>query len=391
MFSVTEVSPLDSRPLANGRAQHRVDPAAFTVVTSRHSDVKRVLRLDPYSAAMAFIRGQLSIDGDFSSAIRYFLSRPTGRLRQLHQMAMARFLRSRPVSWVRTRGATARQVSFHYDRSNEFYTQFLDSRMVYSCAYFRNANVPLEEAQLAKLDHICRKLNVLPAERFLDIGCGWGGLLIHCAERYGAQATGCTVSSRQAQYAQDLIESRGLQARVSLRKADYRDMTGQYDKIASVGMFEHEGKHRLRQYFSRIHGLLHDDGLFLNHGIVRPEGVEDGPETLFLQREVFPGGSLVHLSDVVRAAGEAGFEVIDIENLRPHYALTCRAWAQRLRQNADHCCRLIGEAAYRTWLLYISASALSFEEGVTDVFQVLLAKRGRQAPRPLTRDYMYAA
>jgi len=325
MSPVTEINLAHPQPLAYIREQRRVDPAGFTVVASKRCDVERVLRLDPYSAAMAFIQGRFSIDGDFSSAIRYFLNRPTGRLRRLQQTVLARCCRSRLISWARTRGVTARQVQFHYDRCNEFYNQFLDSRMVYSCAYFRNADVPLEEAQLAKLNHICRKLNVLPAERFLDIGCGWGGLLIHCAEKYGAQATGCTVSSRQAQYAQDLINSRGLQARVSLREADYRDMTGQYDKIASVGMFEHEGRQRLGRYFKRIHSLLRDDGLFLNHGIVRPEGVEDGPETLFLQREVFPGGDLVHLSDVVREAGEAGFEVLDIENLRPHYALTCRA------------------------------------------------------------------
>jgi cyclopropane-fatty-acyl-phospholipid synthase len=325
MSPVTEVNPVHPQPLAYIREQRRVDPAAFTVVASKHCDVERVLRLDPYSAAMAFIHGQFSIDGDFSSAIRYFLSQPTGRLRRLRQAVLVRCCRSHLVSWARTRGVTARQVQFHYDRSNEFYTQFLDSRMVYSCAYFRDADVPLEEAQLAKLDHICRKLNIRPAERFLDVGCGWGGLLIHCAERYGAQATGCTVSSSQARYTQDLINSRRLQARVTLRQADYRDMTGQYDKIASVGMFEHEGRQRLGRYFKRIHSLLRDDGLFLNHGIVRPEGVEDGPETLFLQREVFPGGDLVHLSDVVREAGEAGFEVLDIENLRPHYALTCRA------------------------------------------------------------------
>ena len=190
---------------------------------------------------------------------------------------------------------------------------------------------------------------------------------------------------------QALIDSRKLQDRISLRKADYRDMTGRYDKIASVGMFEHEGRRRLGQYFRKIHTLLHDDGLFLNHGIVRPEEVGDGPETLFLQGEVFPGGELVHLSDVVREAGEAGFEVLDIENLRPHYALTCRAWAQRLQQNADHCRLLIGDTAYRTWLLYISASALSFEDGSTDVVQVLMAKRGRQTQRPLTRDYIYGA
>jgi cyclopropane-fatty-acyl-phospholipid synthase len=306
-------------------------------------------------------------------------------------MALARCRRSRLVSWARSRGVTARQVSFHYDRSNEFYTQFLDSRMVYSCAYFQSADVPLEQAQLAKLDYICRKLNVRRGERFLDVGCGWGGLLVHCAERYGAQATGCTVSSCQAQYVRDLINSRGLRAEVSLREVDYRDLAGRYDKIASVGMFEHEGRHRLGRYFGRMYALLQDDGLFLNHGIVRPENVKDGPETLFLQREVFPGGGLVHLSDVVREAGEAGFEVLDIENLRPHYALTCRAWAQRLRQNAGHCCRLIGETAYRTWLLYITASALSFEDGGTDVFQVLLVKRRRQARRPLTRDYLYAA
>jgi cyclopropane-fatty-acyl-phospholipid synthase len=389
MFPVTEMSPVHSGPAAHIRERRLIGPAAFTVVVPKDNDAERILRLDAYSAAMAFIRGQVSIDGDLSAAIRYFLGQPTGQLRRLHQMALARCSRSRLAAWARTRSVTARQVSFHYDRSNEFYAQFLDSRMVYSCAYFRSADVPLEEAQLAKLDYICRKLSVLPGERFLDVGCGWGGLLIRCAERYGAQATGCTVSSCQAQYVRDLINSRGLQAKTSLCENDYRDMTGQYDKIASVGMFEHEGKHRLGQYFRRIHALLQDDGLFLNHGIVRPENVKDGPETLFLQREVFPGGELVSLSDVVRQAGEAGFEVLDIENVRPHYALTCRAWAQRLQHNADQCRRLIGETAYRTWLLFITASALSFEDGVTDVFQVLLAKRRRKTQRRLTRDYLY--
>src|SRR6185437_12328631 len=279
---------------------------------------------------------------------------------------------------------------FHYDRSNRFYQTFLDPRMVYSCAYFRQPTDSLEQAQAAKLDHICRKLDITSGETFLDIGCGWGGLLIHAAEWYGALCTGCTLSRSQIEFVQDTLEKTGLDNHIRVLESDFQQIQGTFNKIASVGMFEHIGRRRLRTYFTHIAGLLADDGLFLNHGIARPQTVSDGAETFFLQRRVFPGGELLHISDVVRAAEQAGFEVLDIENLRPHYALTCRAWVERLQTRAEDGMRLVSTEVYRTWLLYLAACAASFEDGGTDIYQALFAKRSSHQRRHLTRDYIYA-
>lgn len=178
-------------------------------------------------------------------------------------------------------------------------------------------------------------------------------------------------------------------AGVTVQEIDFRDITGRFDKIASVGMFEHVGRRRLLSYFRKVNELLESDGLFLNHGIVRPQFVGDGSQTLFLQRKVFPGGEVAHLSDVIRAAELAGFEVLDVEDLRPHYALTCRAWVESLRQNEAACLAAVDRETYRTWLLYLAGSAASFEDGLTSVCQLLLAKRSRPTRR-LTRDYMCA-
>jgi cyclopropane-fatty-acyl-phospholipid synthase len=362
---------------------------AFSFLLKDVRQLDWLLRSDLYSAALAFIRGDFDIHGDIVSAIR-FKARTTHRgLRDLFASMAARLASRRIESWFQTSMRAAQNVRFHYDRSNEFYRSFLDSRMVYSCAYFKDSNYSLDEAQLAKLDHICRKLDLRPEERFLDIGCGWGALVLRAVEKYGAVATGCTLSVRQDLYAERLIAERKLERRVTVHESDYRKLTGQFDKIASVGMFEHVGRHRLREYFQRVFTLLEDDGLFLNHGIIRPEGTKDGPETLFLQRKVFPGGELATLSTVIREAEDAGFEVLDVENLRPHYALTCGHWVERLQQNAVECLKHVDHETYRTWLLYLAGSALSFELASTDLSQILMAKRGPFQMRRLTREYMY--
>jgi cyclopropane-fatty-acyl-phospholipid synthase len=187
-----------------------------------------------------------------------------------------------------------------------------------------------------------------------------------------------------------MVLEKNLERQVVIHECDYRKLAGRFNKIASVGMFEHVGRKRLLEYFRKVSDLLDDNGLFLNHGIIRPEGFSDGPETLFLQRKVFPGGELATLATVIREAGRAGFEVLDVESLRPHYALTCRHWVERLQHNATECLKHVDRETYRTWLLYLAGSALSFEAGATDLYQILMAKRRVPKHRRLTRDYIYA-
>jgi len=350
--------------------------------------LERFRKMDAYSAAMAFIRGEFDVEGDLVAAVAARSALPRN-WKDLVYTAVARFSRARLESLFQTRVQAVRNIRHHYDCSNRFYQQFLDSRMVYSCAYFRDAEWPLEQAQIAKLDHICRKLDLHEGDKFLDVGCGWGGLVLHAAEQFGASSTGCTLSKRQFAYALNLAQGSPHAGRIMILDADYRDLTGRFDKIASVGMFEHVGRRRLGSYFRKVASLLDTNGLFLNHGIMRPQSVSDDAETLFLGKRVFPGGELAHLSDVVRIAESAGLEVLDVENLRPHYALTCREWVRRLQQNPAACLGCVGNVRYRTWLLYLAASAYSFERGQTDVYQVLMAKRASRQRTHLTRDYIY--
>jgi cyclopropane-fatty-acyl-phospholipid synthase len=201
--------------------------------------------------------------------------------------------------------------------------------------------------------------------------------------------TGCTLSHSQLEFVQGKLKNRGSRDQIRVFETDFQNVRGRFDKIASVGMFEHVGRRRLQSYFTHIAGSLAENGLFLNHAIARPATVKDGAETLFLQRKVFPGGDLLPVSQVIRAAAEAGFEVLDLENLRPHYALTCRAWVNRLQAAAEDCLHTVTRDVYRTWLLYLAGCAVSFEEGHTEIYQALFAKRSPSRRRALTREYMY--
>jgi cyclopropane-fatty-acyl-phospholipid synthase len=293
-------------------------------------------------------------------------------------------------TWFQTRSRARHNIEFHYDRSNAFYEQFLDRRMEYSAAYFTSPRMSLDSAQLAKLDHVVRKLDVRPGERFLDVGCGWGGLVIHAVERCGAMAVGATLSARQFEYASDAVQRAGLVGRARIELCDYRTLQGRFDKIASVGMYEHVGRHRLREYFETLTRLLTPDGLLLNSGIARPETATDDEGTLFLRRHVFPGGEVPCLADVIRAAEAAGLELLDVESLRHHYALTCAKWIERLQAHRDACLALVDAQTYRTWLLYLAGSAVSFESGESELYHTLFARRHDGPPHAMTRRYMYA-
>ncbi len=361
-----------------------IGAARFTFCVPTRKAFRDLLASDAYSAAIAFIRGSFDVRGDLEAAIRFKGWQPQSGFRKYLLGILARCA-SGLQSRFQTGTRAVRHIRFHYDRSNEFYRLFLDPRMVYSCAYFHSPETTLEDAQVAKLNHICRKLDLQPGERFLDIGCGWGALIGHAAVEYGAMATGCTLSHAQYEHA-----AARLDGRAHVFECDFREVSGRYDKIASVGMFEHVGRRRAREYFRKMADLLAPDGLFLNHAIARPEGVLDDASSLFVRRHIFPGGQLIHLGETIRAAEDSGFEVLDVENLRPHYAMTCRRWGQRLAAKRDAALEFVDESTFRAWRLWLAASALSFQDGWSSIYQVLMSKRG--APRRrLTREYVYAS
>ncbi len=298
-------------------------------------------------------------------------------------------LSGQPHSVERDRQA----VTYHYDVSNDFYALWLDRRMVYSCAYFASPDEDLDTAQERKLDYICRKLRLRSNERLLDIGCGWGGLVIHAAQHYGVDALGITLSRPQAELANERIRQAGLGDRCRVEVRDYRELDEPegFDKLVSVGMFEHVGEALLPVYFRQAWRLLRPGGAFLNHGIARraTDPLPKGPT--FSDRYVFPDGELVPINVTLHHAEEAGFEVRDVESLREHYALTLRHWVRRLEAHHEQALQVVDEPTYRVWRLFMSGSAYGFSVGRLNVYQALLVKPDQGDSRlPLTRADWYA-
>jgi len=319
---------------------------------------------------------------------RRVLALPAGRRGRRTGRKAAR-LRGRRHSKTRDRSA----VTYHYDLPGEFYALWLDERMVYSCAYFATPEEDLDAAQERKLDLICRKLRLRRDERLLDIGCGWGGLVVHAARRYGVNALGITLSEPQAELANERIRRAGLEDRCRVEVRDYREIEdwGAYDKLVSVGMFEHVGEARLPDYFSRAYRLLRPGGAFMNHGISRNPNVPVRRGPTFISRHVFPDGELVPIGITLRAAEGSGFEVRDVESLREHYALTLGQWVRRLEDNADEARRIVDETTYRVWRLYMAGSVHGFRTGRINVYQALLIRPDRgESGLPLTRADWYS-
>jgi cyclopropane-fatty-acyl-phospholipid synthase len=363
----------------------------------------------PYDlhAGEAYVEGDIDLDGDVVALlgdVARFATSPPSRSAML---AVGRRLLSlpRPPRRAHTRRARLRgrkhskardraAISFHYDLPHAFYQQFLDSRMVYSCAYFAEPGEPsdvpapgdggvpgdLDRAQERKLDLICRKLRLEPGQRLLDIGCGWGSLLLHAAERYGVGGLGVTLSTTQKEAADRRIAEAGLTGKVEVQLLDYRELDGEFDAVASIGMFEHVGPENLSAYFAAAHRLTRQGGLFLNHGITLgdPDG-EHATDRTFVATYVFPDGGLVPAWRAVRELEHAGFELLDVEQLRPNYALTLRHWVRRLEANRAAAVAAASEADYRIWRTYMAGSAVSFEQGSIGVVQVL-GSRGHRVP-----------
>lgn len=293
-------------------------------------------------------------------------------------------------------GSNKQAIEHHYDISNAFYGLFLDERMVYTCAYFTDFANGIDQAQQDKLDHICRKLRLKPGDRLLDIGCGWGAMLIHAAKHYGAIGHGVSLSEEQTRLARERIRAEGLDDRITIDIKSYTELSGSYDKISSIGMFEAVGLANHGTYFSTIHRLLKPGGIYLHHAITRrgkgsaKKTLRKGAEYKALIKYIFPGGEVDTIGMTLGNLEAHGFLVHDVENLREHYARTCRLWAERLHDRFDEAIAEVGEAKARLWLLYLTGCSITFERASAQIFQTVVTKRARgSSGLPPTRADLY--
>ncbi len=383
-------------------------PSRFTLVLTYPGALRRML--DPpteLTMAEAYIFGDIDIDGDIEAAcflgdylrsVEWSVPEKIRLGLRLHTLPKNG---NEPVGRhaakvhgsLHSEGRDRQAVSYHYDTSNDFFSLWLDNQMIYSAAYFKTPEDDIDTAQEQKLDYICRKLRLRSGERLLDIGCGWGGLVMFAARAYKVHVLGVTVSNRQAEFAAARIQEAGLSDMCKVEIRDYReiDQPAGFDKLVSVGMFEHVGESRLPQYFYQAWRLLRPGGVFLNHGIsLNPTDVSlPGPS--FSDRYVFPDSETVPIATTLGIAGKSGFEVRDVESFREHYALTLRRWVARLEAHHEEATRATDETTYRIWRLFMAGSAHGFTKGKLNVYQTLLVKPDNGlSGLPLSRSDWYA-
>ncbi|MEJ1995119.1 MAG: cyclopropane-fatty-acyl-phospholipid synthase [Limibacillus sp.] len=288
-------------------------------------------------------------------------------------------------------------IQFHYDVGNEFYQLFLDPEMLYSCAYFTDWDNSLEQAQKDKLEMICRKLRLKPGERFLDVGCGWGALLCHAAQNFGVEAHGVTLSQAQHDLALEKAKALGIADKVTVELKNYEDLTGEFDKISSIGMYEHVGIANYPRYFGKLKSLLRDKGLLLNHGITRRAKRSKRafrkirPENRLIRKYIFPGSELDHIGHTLESMEALGFEIHDVEGWREHYAKTCRLWHQRLIAKEEEAVAQVGRERYRMWIAYLAGVSIGFQDGSLRIYQTLATahKSKGAAELPPSRADLY--
>jgi cyclopropane-fatty-acyl-phospholipid synthase len=390
-------------------------PTRFTMVLTRPDALYRMM-VPPSkrAAAEAYVNGDLEIEGDFIAGVD--VVRSLSRKLSLSDVAavVPSILKlkqprngdrdlAKPVlpGGRHTKERDKAAIRFHYDIGTDFYALWLDQRMVYSCSYFPTGQETLDESQERKLDHICRKLRLQPGETFLDLGCGYGGLVMHAAERYGVQARGITISKAHGELAQKRIQEKGLGDRCRVDIMDYRELPRhtQYDKIAAIGIIEHVGENRLNDYFSLVWDLLKPGSVFLNHGICWPGSNRSYQRKVdrlpfarnFIQRHIFPDLDLLPLHTILRSAGRYGWEVRDVENLREHYTITLRKWLENLDANWHAAVAEVGEPTARIFRAYLGYSSYSFQVGDINLIHTLFAKPTAHGvvDVPMTRRYMY--
>jgi len=366
---------------------------ATTTISLRSRDglVRMATAPGELGVARGYVAGDIDIDGDIYDVLelRHLMSEVKLTVRQIRQLVkLIGISNLRPVppppeehrrshGRLHTRRRDSEVISHHYDVSNDFYRLVLGSSLTYSCAVFEDPDDSLEQAQENKYELICQKLGLRPGMRLLDIGSGWGGMVLHAAQHHGVDAVGLTISRNQVDLARKRVAEAGLTDRIDIRLQDYRDINdGPFDAISSIGMFEHVGLSRLGTYFSQIENLLVPGGRVLNHAISRTASSQPTRfhKTGFIDRYVFPDGELQEVGTVVSALQDHGLEVRHFENLREHYALTLRRWVANLETNWDAAVAEVGEARAKIWRLYMAASAVGFEDNHIHVDQVLAVK-----------------
>ncbi|KJK23793.1 cyclopropane-fatty-acyl-phospholipid synthase [Burkholderiaceae bacterium 16] len=335
----------------------------------------------------AYVKGKIDIEGKLSDiiSIGYSLARRT--VTKANTLARVRRY------FNHSKASDRKAIQYHYDVSNDFYKLWLDENMVYSCAYFEHGNEDLATAQIKKIDHILTKLQLQPGQRLLDIGCGWGALVLRAAQKFDAKCVGVTLSQNQFDLATQRVKAEGLEGQIEIRLQDYRDVEGQFDRITSVGMFEHVGRKNLPTYFRKIRDLLTDDGIAMNHGITSTDH-DSGEAALgggeFIDKYVFPDGELPHISLALESMQRGGLEAVDVESLRRHYAQTLDIWVENFETKAEQSKKLVDDEKFRIWRVYLAGCAYAFENDDVSIYQVVCRKAGRSARNlPWSRRYMY--
>ncbi|WP_028102022.1 SAM-dependent methyltransferase [Pseudoduganella violaceinigra] len=389
---ISSIAPHVALPLRielwNGRSfDFSQEAPRVTIRIPSPSAARYLLKPSLASLGTAYVEGAIEVTGRAVDMIKVVNALARSSLKD--NGSLARIART----FHHNRQGDAEAIRYHYDVSNEFYQQFLDPNMVYSCAYFENGDEDLASAQIKKIDHILAKIQLQPGHTLLDIGCGWGALVIRAAQKYGVHCVGVTLSENQHTLARERVRAAGLSSLVEIRLQDYRDVRGTFDRITSVGMFEHVGLKHLVEYFGIINRLLAADGLAMNHGITSTD--PDNGETPygggeFIEKYVFPHGELAHIGQVLHAMQKGRLEAYDVENLRRHYARTCTIWTENFEAHEEKVRELAGDKRFRIWHVYLAGCAYAFDQDWISLYQIVCGKAGRHpSALPWSRRYMY--
>ena len=355
------------------------DSPKFKIIINEPIHKSEIISDPSIAFGEGFMDKKIDIDGNIEDVVaslynadKNFLG--SGAAALIHKLASNNLKKSKE------------NIQFHYDLGNDFYKLWLDESMTYSCGYFKNENDTLNEAQKNKVEYILKKLNLKEGETLLDIGCGWGELILQAAKKYKVKAMGVTLSSQQFEKVKERIKDENLSDFAEVQLIDYREIKNRkFDKIVSVGMLEHVGKHHLKEYFSSINELLNDKGVSLVHSITN---IDEGGTNSWMNKYIFPGGYVPSIYELIEYISKEGFLLIDVESLRLHYMKTLQCWAQNFENSIDEIKKTKDERFIRMWRLYLNSCAASFKCGNINLHQILFSK-GVNNSLPMTREYMY--